>query len=124
MKSGTILSPTGQVLSTKVKQSKQNEHILGHKRWLEETRKEIKNGNNPKSFFYKNVDIQGLVDKYSGITKFEYPKGSDYPVQYAEHNDIIGKVFDRKFNKYVETKRFIIKYSSKGVHLYPVFEKS
>lgn len=109
-------------LKTIVRKVKQEEHILGTEKWLSLSKMEIANGKNPKSFLFKSVDVQKLVDTYSGKGKLDYRKNSAYPIEYVTCADTIGKTFDLKHNKYINTKRIAIVYSNKGVHVYPVVE--
>ena len=110
-------------LKTVVKKVKQQEHILGTPKWLSESKKEIAKGKNPKSFLFKNVDVQKLVDTYSGKGELKYRKGTPYPIEYVTCDNIIGKTFDKKFGKYINTRRIAIVYSQKGVHIYPVLSE-
>lgn len=110
-------------LDTKIKKSKQDEHILGTKRWLSESKKEIANGKAPKSFLFKDIDAQKLVDTYYGKGKLSYRKGNPYPIEYVTCDNIIGKTFDKKVGKYEYTQRIAIVYSKKGVHIYPVLSE-
>lgn len=110
-------------LNKKVKESKQREHTFRDKRWTEESRKRVEKGDNPNAFIYDNQNAQDLVNKYSGKNKLIYRKNSAYPIEFATADTPVGKTFDKKVGKYVETKRFAIVYSKKGVHIYPVIEK-
>ena len=107
----------------KIRTNKQYEHILGHKRWLEESKRLISNGKSPKSFLFKDIDAQLLVDKYSGKGEICYKPNGKYPIEYVDCSFIIGKTYDKKLGRYIATKRIAIVYSSKGVHTYPVIEK-
>lgn len=111
-------------LNTKIRTVKQKEHILGTKQWLSESKKEIAKGNNPKSFFYKDINIQQIVDKNYKNAALVYENKSKYPIQYITLESSVGKVFDKKVGKYIETKRLAVIHSSKGFHAFPVFEKN
>lgn len=111
-------------LNTKIRAVKQQEHVLGTKQWLSECKKAIAKGNNPKSFFYKDIDIQKIVDNNYKSAALVYENKSKYPIQYITLEHSIGKVFDKKVGKYIETKRLAVIHSSKGFHAFPVFEKS
>lgn len=111
-----------EACSKKLKLSKQEEHILGTKRWLSESKRLISEGKSPKSFLFKDIDAQMLVDTYSGKGTVSYKPNGKYPIEYVNCPDVIGKTYDLKQKKYVPTKRIAIVYSSKGVHIYPVIE--
>lgn len=110
-------------LNLYIRPTKQQQHILGSKGWLEESKRLIAKSENPKSFLFNHVDPQKIVDKYAPITKLEYRKGSNYPIQYVICDDYIGKTFDKKAGKYIKTRKVAIVHSSKGVHVYPVIER-
>lgn len=96
---------------------------MKQKKWLSESKKEIANGKNPKSFLFKNVDVQKLVDTYSRKDNLVYRKKSIYPIEYVTCDNIIGKTFDKKFGKYINARRIAIVYSKRGVHVYPVINE-
>ena len=106
-----------------VKQQKQMEHIQGTKKWQQRVKREIKSGKAP-DMFYKDVDVESLIKKYAGNGKIQFRKGQEYPIEYIDADTYIGKSFDFATMKYKDTKRFAIRYSSKGVHLHPVPERS
>lgn len=113
-------------LNTKIKESKQCEHIYGNRRWEEENNKCIANGKNPKSYVFPNVDVQAIVDEAlnNPNTQTVYSKRSPYPIQYFSTNEVIGKVYDKKSGGYIETKRVAIVHSKKGTHIYPVIDNN
>lgn len=107
----------------KIKESKQNEHREGHKRWIEESLKNIEKGNNPNSFIYNGVNEQELVDAHSGHGVIYYRKGNPYPLEYVSTSKPMGETFERNLNSYVPSKRLCIVYSKKGTHIFPVTER-
>lgn len=73
--------------------------------------------------FFREIDIQALVEKYKGTGNIIYRKGQDYPIEYITADNVIGKAFNLvSDNKYENTRRFAIRYSSKGIHLHSVKE--
>lgn len=108
----------------KIKDSKQNEHREGHRRWIEESKKNIAQGKNPNSFIYKGIDEQKLVNELSGIGIVKYRKNNPYPLEYVNVSKPIGESFDKKINAYVPSSKLCIVYSKKGTHIYPVNERS
>ena len=108
----------------KIKDSKQHEHSEGHKRWIEESQKNIEKGKNPNSFIYKGVDAQALVNSFSGTGTICYRRNNPYPLEYISTSKAMGETFERKTGGYVPTKRLCIVYSKKGTHIFPVAERS
>lgn len=107
----------------KIRAEKQLEHILGTPEWTKASRAEIAKGKNPKSAFYKNIDPQEIVNKFSGTGILEYKPRNSYPHEFVDVGKIVGISFDKKVNKYVPTSRIQIVYSKKGVHLFPVLPR-
>ena len=105
-----------------VKKQKQQEHILGRKKWKERVRLDLKEKASAPDMFYKTVDVEQLVKEYSGTGVLQFRKGQDYPIEYISANYPVGKAFNLESGRYMDTKRFAIRYSSKGVHLHPVKE--
>lgn len=107
-------------INLKIKKDKQKQHIRSSKEWKKRIQADITNGDTPTSAFYEKTDIQSLVDKYSGtgIIHFNDTKQL-YPVEYVDAECCIGIVWDSGREKFVNTKRFAIRYSKKGVHLHP-----
>ena len=52
----------------------------------------------------------------------QFRKGQQYPIEYVTADLVIGKSYNLGTGKYEDTKRFAIRYSSKGIHLHPVKE--
>ncbi|MBS6377334.1 MAG: hypothetical protein KH441_11370, partial [Clostridium sp.] len=109
-------------INTAVRNVKQQEHIQGTKKWRQRVRSDLETKGTAPDMFYKNVDVQKLVDEYSGTGEFEFRKNQQYPIEYISVKKPIGKYFNLGKGRYEETKRFAIRYSSKGVHLHPVKE--
>ena len=111
-------------LNTKIKEEKQNQHIENSDQWKEACTREKQKGNNPKSYLYKAVNPQSIVDEavLNPNTITEYTKKSIYPRQYYVCGTEVGKVYDAKVGDYVPTKKVAIVYSSKGTHVFPVID--
>lgn len=112
-------------LNTKIKENKQNQHIENSDQWKEACAREKQKGNNPKSYLYKAIDPQSIVDEavLNPNTITEYTKKSIYPRQYYVCGTEVGKVYDAKVGGYVPTKKVAIVYSGKGTHVFPVIDK-
>lgn len=110
-------------INLNIKKEKQREHICGDTKWRKRIADDLKNSNTPTSMFSGNTDIQKLVDTYAGKGKIVYrDEKQKYPIEYVTSDHVIGKVWDSGKNRYVDTKRFVIRYSNKGIHLHPVKE--
>lgn len=103
-----------------IKREKQQQHILGTPEWVKASREAIAKGQNPKSAFYKNVDPQDIVNRFSGKGTVKYSKKSLYPEEYVDVGQNIGITYDKKVGRYITTSRVHIIYSSTGTHVFPV----
>jgi len=102
-----------------IAQGKQNKHIPGTKEFLDKEKQmqqEIPDG---KPSILK-VDAEELIKKYKGTGKIRMMPKAQYPREIIDADFIIGKTWVQSLQKYVNTKRFEIHYSSKGVHVVPV----
>lgn len=118
----TLLSKNAVNLTVKLK--KQLEHTLGSSQWLKRLAKDLKEGATPTSMFYSKVNVEELVKKYSGKGDITFRDSKQiFPIEFVTAKDFIGKVWDSGANRYVNTKRFAIRYSKDGVHLHPVKER-
>lgn len=110
-------------INLNIKKEKQRDHIRGDEKWKKRVAEDLKNSKTPTSMFSEQTDIQRLTDGYAGKGKIVYrDEKQNYPIEYVNADHIVGKVWDSGLNKYVDTKRFVIRYSNKGVHLHPVKE--
>lgn len=106
-----------------LKPKKQADHILGSDRWRKRLADDLKKGATPTSMFYKSVNINDLLKKYSGKGEIKFRDIKQiYPIEFVSANDYVGKVWDSGLNRYVNTKRFVIRYSKDGAHAHPVKE--
>lgn len=109
-------------INTNVRSVKQQEHVCGTEKWKQRVKLDFETKNTAPDMFYEDVDIQELVNKYAGTGILRFGKGQPYPIEYVSADRYIGKRFNYGLGKYENTKRFAIRYSSKGVHLHPVKE--
>ena len=65
-------------------------------------------------------DAQTLVDAFAGQGHIRMAKGGLYPQETVDADFVVGKTWVKSLQKYADTKRFRIIYSSKGVHVIPV----
>ena len=110
-------------INTKVRCQKQSEHLAGTKGRERRIEDDLKNRKTCSSEFYKNVDVGRLIQEHIGNGEFVWTEKREYPIEYISANKAVGIVWNCEKNKYVETERFAIVYSRKGVHAYPVKRK-
>ncbi len=106
-----------------LKKVKQQEHILGTKKWKQRVKNDLVSKKTAPDMFNSDIDIQKLTNETVGTGIFEFRKNQEYPIEYVTYSLVIGKAFNPKTGKYENTHRFAIRYSSKGVHAHPVYER-
>ncbi|MCY8035655.1 T7SS effector LXG polymorphic toxin [Bacillus sonorensis] len=94
----------------KVKPGAQEKHIPGTPNY----KQEVANGKKKSIFYGDNKKAQELLDKYAG--KGEILKNGREVVDFGQK---IGKAYDMKTGKYIETTRGTIHYSKDGAHIVP-----
>lgn len=115
-------------VNLKVQKNKQLEHIQGSKPFLNRFKQAWatrgrENSITPQSFFYKTQDIEQMIKEYSGKGIFVYnPANKNVMSEYVSVDRAIGRCYNRSTNRYEETRRICIRYTNKGVHLYPTKE--
>lgn len=115
-------------VNLKVQKNKQLEHIQGSKPFLNRFKQAWatrgrENSITPQSFFYKTQDVEQIIKEYSGKGIFVYnPANKNVMSEYVSVDRAIGRCYNRSTNRYEETRRICIRYTNKGVHLYPTKE--
>ena len=115
-------------VNLKLQRNKQLEHIQGSKPFLNRFKQAWatrgrENSITPQSFFYKTQDIEQIIKEYSGKGVFVYnPANKNVMSEYVSVDRAIGRCYNRSTNRYEETRRICIRYTNKGVHLYPTKE--
>ncbi len=94
----------------KVKPGAQEKHIPGTPNY----KQEVANGRTKSIFYGDNKKAQELLDKYAGTG--EFPRNGREVVDFGQK---IGKAYDMKTGKYIETTRGTIHYSKDGAHIVP-----
>jgi len=110
------------VYPSRIVRGRQNKHIEGTREFGQNCAKlnRLSPGSRPAIL---TADAQMLVDKYKGTGLIiEGSGGSAFPREEINAERIIGKTWVKSLQKYVDTRRFKIIYSSKGVHIVPVSE--
>jgi len=102
----------------KIVLGRQRKHIEGTREFEQNRAKmqKLSPGSEPAILI---ADAQSLVDKYKGTGTIKL-KGSEYPRETVDTDNIIGKTWVKSLNKYISTKRIEIIYSSDGTHVVPV----
>lgn len=94
----------------KVKSGAQEKHIPETPNY----KQEVANGKKKSIFYGDNKKAQELLDKYAG--KGEFLKNGREVIDFGQK---IGKTYDMKTDKYIETTRGTIHYSKYGAHIVP-----
>jgi len=105
--------------SSKVIQGRQNKHIQGTVEF-EQKRGQMQKDSPGSEPAILTADSEELIKKYKGTGKINIVKGSQYPEEIIDTSEIIGKTWVKSLQKYVDTKRIKILYSSTGVHIVPI----
>lgn len=117
-------------VKTKVEKNKQIKHTYNNQ-WENQVKQAVqsfsnpdpKNRQTPRSVLRKDIDPQEIVDKYRGTGKL-FSSGDGKTInEYIELPEVIGKTFDKKIGRYVDTKIIQIKYSKGGTHVIPTIRK-
>lgn len=117
-------------VKTKVEKNKQIKHTY-NKQWKNQVKQAIQSFSNPdpkkrqtpRSVLRKDIDPQEIVDKYGGTGRLSLSDDGKTMNEYIELPEVIGKTFDKKIGRYVDTKTIQIKYSKGGTHVIPTIRK-
>lgn len=109
--------------NTTIESNKQKKHQLTPE-WRNQVKQAVKsNGRQtPKSRLDKNIDPQEIVNKYGGTGRISFSGDNKTANEFITLSKDVGVTFDRKFNKYIKTKAIQIKYTEKGIHIFPTVE--
>jgi len=105
--------------SKRIVAGRQRKHILGTKEF-EQHRKAMQARNPGSEPSILTADAEELVEKYAGKGVETRPRSSLYACEEIDTGSIVGKTWVKSLQKYVDTKRIRIVYSSIGVHVIPV----
>ncbi|WP_302194023.1 phage minor capsid protein [uncultured Ruminococcus sp.] len=117
-------------VKTKVEKNKQIKHTY-NKQWKNQVKQAVQSFSNPdpkkrqtpRSVLRKDIDPQEIVDKYGGTGRLSLSDDGKTMNEYIELPEVIGKTFDKKIGRYVDTKTIQIKYSKGGTHVIPTIRK-
>jgi len=105
--------------SDKIIAGRQRKHIQGTKEF--EQKKQSMQKTSPHSEpSILTVDAEELVKKYKGTGTIRIVGSSPYPQETIDTGMVVGRTWVKSLNKYVDTKRIRIIYSSIGVHVIPI----
>ena len=121
-KSG-IIQVAGQTVNAKMREQKQQEHIIGSKAFDRRTEAAITKGSGFPSGFIAGTDVQALVMTHMGKGKV-FLKNDGSISEYFSAGSAVGWTYSREMKAYVQTSRVCIKYSKTGWHAFPVEEVS
>ena len=108
--------------SLEISPQKQARHVEGTKEYERYCEKAWEKYGKKPSVLYGGLEkAQELVDKYAGTGKIEHKDGTIHPVETVEAQEPVGKYWDLKAERYVETHRLRLRYTRKDVHCYPVW---
>ena len=105
-----------------VRQGSQNKHIQGTKEF-EQKLEQMKRTDPTGQPSILEVDAQALVDKYKGTGEILISAGRTYPQENIIADEIVGRTWLTKRQRYMDTNTFRIHYSKTGVHIHPTHPK-
>ena len=105
--------------SKRIVAGRQRKHILGTKEF-EQHRKAMQARSPGSEPSILTADADELVKKYAGKGVVVSSDLSLYPREEIDIGEVVGKTWVNSLQKYVDTKRIKIVYSSIGVHVIPV----
>lgn len=117
-------------VKTKIEPNKQINHTY-NKQWKNQVKQATKSWSNPdskkwktpKSVLRKDIDPQKIVDEYGGTGRMVSSTSGDCVNEFINLPFVVGKTFDKKKWKYVNTNAVQIKYSPNGTHVLPTVQK-
>ena len=117
-------------VKTKIEPNKQIKHTY-NKQWKNQVKQAVKSWSNPdskkwktpKSVLRKDIDPQKIVDEYGGTGRMVSSTSGDCVNEFINLPFVVGKTFDKKKWKYVNTNAVQIKYSPNGTHVLPTVQK-
>jgi len=105
--------------SKRIVLGRQRKHIAGTKEF-EQHRKAMQKRSPGSEPSILTVDAEELVEKYAGKGVETRPRSSLFACEEIDTGSVVGKTWVKSLQKYVDTKRISIVYSSIGVHVIPV----
>ena len=96
---------------------RQRKHIPGTKEFEQKRQMMQSKGSSPSIL---TADAEDLVKKYKGTGTIRIVGSSPYPQETIDTEEIVGKTWVKGLQRYIDTKRIKLIYSSIGVHIVPV----
>lgn len=111
-------------INTTIEKSQQQKHQVT-KAWKNQVKQAVESNykQTPKSLLDKSIDPQKFVDKYAGTGKISFPRSGTVVHEYISTSDTVGKTFERKSGKYINSNTIQIKYTQNGIHIFPTTNK-
>jgi hypothetical protein len=116
-----IIQVAGQTVNTKMREQKQQEHIIGSKAFDRRTEAAITKGSGFPSGFMAGTDVQALVMAHMGKGTPDIGKSGAIS-EYFDADGVVGWTYERNTGTYVLTRRVCVRYSKTGWHAFPVEE--
>lgn len=109
--------------NTEIEINKQKKHQLTPE-WKNQVKQAVKsNGKQmPKSRLNKNAGPQEIVDKYGGTGRIAVSGDLKTVNEFIALPENIGKTYNNKIGKFINTRTVQIKYTEKGTHVFPTKE--
>lgn len=107
-------------INLRVRQQKQNEHIVGTKQRELRVKRDEAVGKK-STYFYEGTDVEALLRGLIGTGEIKYKNAKDmFPFEYIVLENPIGKAYNFGTGEWVDVKKIAIKYGVDGIHAYPV----
>jgi len=104
---------------SKIVAGRQRKHIPGTIEF-EQKRRAMKRKSPGSEPSILTADADELVEKYKGTGAIKLDNSSPYPCEEIDIGIVIGRTWVKNLQKYVDTKKIRIVYSSIGVHIVPI----
>lgn len=110
-------------VNTKIDTNNQPKHVRG-KVWKNQVRQAVNDGKGtPRSILSGKINPEEFVKKYAGTGKIQFPRSGTVVHEFLRMNYEIGRTFDKKTGMYIPAFTIQIKYTEKGVHIFPTIDK-
>lgn len=111
-------------MKTNVDVTQQPKHQYS-KSWKNQVKQSLMPGSKqkPRSVLAKGAVPEELVKKYSLTGRVELSRDGSRIDEFVNTPDFIGRTYDSELKRYVKTKTLQIRYTKKGIHVFPTIKK-
>lgn len=111
-------------MKTNVDVTQQPKHQYS-KFWKNQVKQSLMPGSKqkPRSVLAKGAVPEELVKKYSLTGRVELSRDGSRIDEFVNTPDFIGRTYDSELKRYVKTKTLQIRYTKKGIHVFPTIKK-